>query len=149
MTAEDIARYCHYRLEGIREVNSWGERGIFYNPDSKLKRGVYILTIKEKDGENDCSSGLNRDGMWRLNLGVRKSTFQKMFGEVPKRPDKGCAVDMPCDFSASDVIMPHPVYAWMGWICVINPSDETFERIRPLILEAYEYAKEKFGKRKM
>lgn len=32
--------------------------------------------------------------------------------------------------------------------CALNPSEETFERLKPLIREAYEYAKEKFVKRK-
>jgi hypothetical protein len=40
------------------DVN-WGERGIFYNPDRVLKKGVYVLTIKEKDGENDSASRAN------------------------------------------------------------------------------------------
>ena len=55
---------------------------------------------------------------------------------------------MPNDFSVKDVIMPHPVYAWMGWICVLNLSEETFGKLRPLMLEAYQYAKEKFNKKK-
>lgn len=96
----------------------------------------------------DNSSKLNRDGVWRLNIGVRKSTFRNMFGELPKRPEKGGIVNMPYDFSAVDVMMPHPVCAWMGWICVLNPSCDTFERIKPLVQEAYEYAKEKYNKRK-
>ncbi|NBH88273.1 hypothetical protein D7V78_02330 [Parabacteroides distasonis] len=44
--------------------------------------------------------------------------------------------------------MPHPVYAWMGWICALSPSETTFESLKPYILESYEYAKEKFSKRK-
>ena len=147
MTPDDILRYCLDNFEGVVEVSSWGERGIFYNPGGVLKRGVYVLTVKEKDGENDRASMLDREGVWRLNIGVRKPTFRILFGELPKRPCKGGIVDMPYDFSAKDVIMPHPVYAWMGWICVLNPSEETFEALRPYVREAYEYAKEKFAKR--
>lgn len=55
---------------------------------------------------------------------------------------------MPFDFTATNVIMPHPVYAWMGWICVLNPSEDTFEHMKSLIHDAYEYATEKFVKRK-
>lgn len=148
MIPNDILKYVLDNFEGVVEVCSWGEKGIFYNPRGLLKRGVYILTIKEKDGENDNGSKLNRDGVWRLNIGVRKSTFRNMFGELPKRPEKGGIVNMPYNFSAVDVMMPHPVYAWMGWICVLNPSSDTFERIKPLVQEAYEYAKEKYNKRK-
>lgn len=148
MTPDDILRYCLDNFEGVVEVSSWGERGIFYNPGGVLKRGVYILTVKEKDGDNDRASMLDREGVWRLNIGVRKATFRTLFGELPKRPCKGGIVDMPYDFSTKDVIMPHSVYAWMGWICVLNPSEATFEQLKPLILEAYEYAKEKFNIKK-
>lgn len=75
-------------------------------------------------------------------------TFQKMFGSIPKRPPAGGVVDMAYDFTQLDVIMPHPVYAWMGWICVLNPSKETFGQLKPLIQESYEFAQEKFKKRK-
>ncbi len=148
MEAEGILKYCLENLEGSVLVESWGEKGIFYNPGRVLKRGVYILTVKEKDGDNDKGSRLDRPGVYRVNLGVRKDTFVKLFGAVPKRPGAGGVVEMDYDFSAADCFLPHPVYAWMGWMCVLNPSEETFEDLKPYIREAYEYAKEKFAKRK-
>lgn len=72
-----------------------------------------------------------------------------MFGEIPKRPNKGELVDMNYNFSKTDDILPHPVYAWMNWICILNPSEESFEKLKQFIQEAYEYAKEKFKKRKV
>lgn len=148
MMPDEILEYCLNKLEGTVLINSWGERGIFYNPDNKLKRGVYILTVKEKDGENDRSSKLNRENVYRVNLGVYKDTFKEIFDIIPKRPVKGGIVDMDYDFSATNQILPHPVYGWMGWICVLNPSEKTFEELKPLIQEAYEYAKKKYNKRK-
>ncbi|RRD38431.1 hypothetical protein EII29_10340 [Leptotrichia sp. OH3620_COT-345] len=147
MKADDILKYCLENLKGTVLINSWGERGVFYNPNNKLKRGIYILTIKEKDGENDKSSDLNRENIYRVNLGIRKNTFKKMFGSIPKRPDKGGIVNMNYDFSIIDRIVPHPVYAWMSWICILNPSEKTFEKLKPLIYEAYEYVKEKYAKK--
>lgn len=148
MMPDEILEYCLNKLEGTVLINSWGERGIFYNPDNKLKRGVYILSVKEKDGENDRSSKLNRENVYRVNLGVYKDTFKEIFDIIPKRPGKGGIVDMDYDFSATNQILPHPVYGWMGWICVLNPSEKTFEELKPLIQEAYEYAKKKYNKRK-
>ena len=149
MNAEEILNYCLENLEDTVLVESWGEKGIFYNPENKLKRGIYILTIKEKDGENDKGSALDRDGIYRVNLGILKQTFLNMFTAVPKRPAKGCVVELDYDFTQTDKIIPHPVYAWMSWICVLNPSSETFEALKPLINEAYEYAKEKYKKKKL
>jgi Family of unknown function (DUF6194) len=44
------------------------------------------------------------------------------------------------DFTALDVLMPHPVYGQNHWVCVLNPSNATFEDIKPLIDEAYRVA---------
>lgn len=148
MNKNKILNYCLENLEGTVLVESWGEKGIFYNPGHVLKRGVYILTVKEKDGDNDKSSDLNRAGIYRVNLGIQKQTFTELFGAVPKRPAAGGVVDMEYDFSELDKILPHPVYAWMAWICALNPSEQTFEELKPYIQEAYTYAKEKFKKRK-
>lgn len=148
MTPEQILDYCLSSLDGTVLVESWGEKGIFYNPGQMLKRGVYVLTVKEKDGANDKASHLNREDTFRVNLGVRKTTFQTLFGKVPVRPAAGGVVDMDYDFTAFDKIIPHPVYAWMGWISILNPSDNTFEQLKPLIQEAYEFSAEKFKKRK-
>ena len=85
--------------------------------------------------------------MYRVNLGPRKQTYVNLFGPVPKRPPKGGVVEGDMDFTRTDTLLPHPVYAWMGWVCVLNPSVQTFESMKPLILESYMFAKEKFEKR--
>ena len=148
MTPDEILKICRESLPDTVLVESWGERGIFYNPGLRRKRGVYVLTVKEKDGANDRASGLDREGVFRVNLGLRKETYRQRFGELPKRPPKGGVVELPCDFTALDTLLPHPVYAWMGWVCVLNPSAETFGALKPLVEEAYAYAQEKFAKSK-
>ena len=149
MTPDEILNYCLKNFPGTILLSSWGERCIFYNPEKKLKRGIYVLTIKERDGENDSVSELNRDGVFRVNIGVRKSTFSKIFGDIPNRPSKGNVVDMKYNFTSLDCILPHPVYAWMGWISSLNPSIKTFEDLKPFIQESYDYAKEKYDKKKI
>jgi hypothetical protein len=147
LKANDIIEYCLSTLEDVVLVDSWGEKGIFYNPNNALKRGVYVLTIKDKDGDHDKSSMLYRDNVYRVNVGLKKATFLQRFHTLPKRPNAGEIVAMDFDFTALDVIMPHPVYAWMGWVCLLNPSRQTFEAFIPLIQESYAFAKEKFSKR--
>ena len=46
MNAEEILQYCLDNLKGVVMVESWGERGIYYNPEGLLQRGVYILTMR-------------------------------------------------------------------------------------------------------
>ena len=143
---DEILKYCLKNLNGTVLSETWGEKAVFYNPGTILKKGVYVLTIKEKDGENDKASGLNRKDIFRINLGIRKDTFKKLFGELPERPAAGKAVNMNYNFKKTDEILPHPVYAWMGWICILNPSKKTSDTLVPFIHEAYDYAKEKFEK---
>ena len=59
MKPDEILQYCLDNLEGTILVSSCGEKGIFYNPGHLLKRGVYVLTVEEKDGDNDKGSRLN------------------------------------------------------------------------------------------
>ncbi len=148
LTKQQILDKIQNQFSGLAVNQNWGETGLFYNPELKLKKGIYLLTIKEKDGANDRSSNLNRGNLFRLNIGISKPTFIKMFGKIPKRPPAGGIIDMNFDFSEIDKIMPHPVYGWMCWICVINPSEKTFSDINPLIEESYKLALIKYSKKK-
>lgn len=145
MEAYEVIEYCK-QLEDVNVVNSYGETSVFYNPNMRWKRGIYVLTIKEKDGPNDKASNLNRDGIYRVNLGIRKETFIKLFDQLPARPKAGEVVSMNFDFTVLNQILPHPVYAWMGWVSILNPIH--LKDIMPYIEESYQYAKEKMKKRK-
>lgn len=147
VSIDDIIDYTTSRFEGVVENTNWGERGLFYNPENKLSKGIYILTFKEKDGPNDRASNVNRADVYRLNLGISKNTFRQIFGEIPRRPLAGQVADTGHNFSELDRIMPHPVYGWMSWIAVLNPSDKTFEQLEPLISEGVELAKVKYSKK--
>lgn len=128
-------------------ADSWGETGYFHNPGNQLKRGVYICTVKSRDGENDAASKLNREGVYRLNIGLPKSEFASLFQAPPPRPANGETVQGPWDFTTLDTVLPHPVYAWMGWVCVLSPSQSTFERCEALISSAARKAEIAFDKR--
>lgn len=147
MEIEAVHAFIMDNLEGVVPLNAWGETAYFYNPNQVLKRGTYFGTIKEKDGENDKSSKLNREGVWRLNMGVQKTTFLETFSHMPARPAKGCAIEGPWDFTELDQITPHPVYGWMNWVAVLNPSVATFEFCKPLIVDAHVRAVKTFNKR--
>ena len=143
---DDILNYCLKNLKDTVLMETWGEKAVFYNPGNALKKGVYVLTIKEKDGENDKASGLDRKNIFRVNIGLKKESFIKLFGEIPARPGAGKTVEMNYDFTKTDEILPHPVYAWMGWISILNPDKNTSDALIPFINEAYNFAKEKFDK---
>jgi hypothetical protein len=85
-----------------------------------------IVTTDEHD--MGTPSNLARVGVFRLNLGVGKDTFQRLVGSM-----------VAPDHAELDRILPHPVYAKQRWIAILNPSRATFEDvIKPLIAEAHD-----------
>lgn len=147
LSIDEIIDAVTGECSGVAVNTNWGERGLFYNPDGRLPKGIYLLTFKEKDGPNDKASAIDRGGIYRLNLGIGKARYQSLFGAVPARPAAGEVVDTGHDFQAIDVIMPHPVYAWMSWIGVLNPGQATFDTLLPMIRDSVESARVKYEKR--
>lgn len=144
---ETAKTFLTHELEGVAPLSAWGEVSYYYNPGNKLKRGTYFATIKQKDGDNDKGSHIDRKGVWRLNIGLTKTTYQSLFGPNPDRPGKGGVVEGPWDFTQLDLLMPHPVYGWMSWVAVLNPSLQTWEQCIPLVHDAHAKAKASFEKR--
>jgi hypothetical protein len=127
------------RESGAPEI-AWGDTFFIYDPNHELEgaRRFPFATIVTKDyGDFDNASNLNRPGVFRLNIGVSKKTYEGLF---PK--------DAVHDFTALDRLMPHPVYGPNHWVCVLNPTEATFESLRPLLAEAYEIAVRRAGPRK-
>jgi len=146
ISIEEVITYSLDTFPDLIEDWNWGERSLFYNPHRRLPKGTYFLTFKVKDGANDSSSRI-RPGDWRLNIGISKAAFTDRFGAVPARPAAGGVVKTGHVFSQRDRILPHPVYGWMCWIAIVNPSHETFEEIKPLLSGAYERAVQRYRSR--
>jgi hypothetical protein len=134
------------QFEGLVSKASWGETSLFYNPDLALPNGVYFCAIKEHDGANDKASALDRHGVFRMALGLTVKNYEQLFGSRPTRPAKGATVKTGHDFTRLDVVMPHPIYAWMGWVQVLNPSAETFASMQQLLVDSYDHVVCKFAK---
>jgi hypothetical protein len=123
MTEDDITQHIIDSLGGGHFQVADDNTFFFHGADNKFP----FATIVTKDDEFDSASNLNRPGVFRLNVSVGKETFRALFGEQE-------LADI--DFTALDRLMPHPVYAKMYWVSVINPSGKTFETVKPLIAEA-------------
>ena len=147
MLAEDIITEIENRFEAVIPKNSWGETSLFYNPGRVLPNGVYFCTVKESNGENDKASDLDREGVFRLSIGIEKESYEKRFGVTPGRPRKGTTINTGHDFAALNELMPHPVYGWMSWVQILNPSVSTFDSLLPLIAEAHARAVTRFSRK--
>jgi hypothetical protein len=113
-----------------------------------LPKDIYFATLKTSDDDYDRASNLDRPGVFRLNIGVSKATFLERFGQKPEKIGVGDGSDIGGDFTALDTLLPHPVYASMGWVCILNPSEGTFLTVvQPLLTEAYDLAVTKFARR--
>lgn len=147
LSMNDISDYVTQTFVDLSPTHSWGELSFFFNPGTILPRGTYFCTLKEKDGDNDTASDLNREAIFRLNFGLPPKEFEHIFGQRPGRPAKGKAIEGPWNFTELDLLMPHPIYAWMGWVCVLNPGPKTFETAKPLLAMAYDHSVKNFNKR--
>ena len=147
MQPESIVENIVSSFNGVVPKSSWGETSLFYNPGKLLPNGVYFCTIKEKDGANDKSSNLDREGVFRLSIGISKETYEHLFGSRPKRPSKGGIIDTGHDFKQLDILMPHPIYGWMSWVQILSPKKNTYEKVLQLISESHSNAVIKFNKK--
>src|SRR3954470_15805669 len=75
-----------------------------------------IVTTDEHD--MGMPSDLARPGVFRLNIGVGKATFERLAGTI-REPDS----------AALDTVLPHPVCAKQRWIGILNPSRERFDDV--------------------
>lgn len=129
MDESSVIAYITKTFPEVETTTAFGYIFFFYRSERKLP----FATLISSDQEYDRISNLDRPGVFRLNIGISKQTFQALFGTAK--------VDVSSyDFSVLDVIMPHPEYAKQHFICVLSPSEATFERVGLLLAEAYDIA---------
>lgn len=155
MDQDAIRQYVAANFPGVNvmvptEGVGVGDTFFIYDPhrDVEPQRQFPFATIVTKDyGDFDNASQLDRPGVFRLNVGVGRDTYRALFGPPPTAAGAGAgsAVASGHDFTALDRLMPHPVYAVQSWVCVLNPSDETFKTVEPLLAEAYQRAVGRHG----
>ena len=114
-------------MENIQQETAFSYLFFFVGDDHRLP----FVTIANSDNDYDNVSNLNRDGVFRINIGISKETFQNLMGHS----NSDCL-----DYSALNVFLPHPDYAAQHFVCILNPSDENSETTKNLLMEAYAIA---------
>jgi hypothetical protein len=88
----------------------------------------YATIVTTDEHDQGTPSELWRPGVYRLNIGVGRETFERLVGSISEP-----------DYAAFDRIVRHPVYAKQLWISILNPSDATFrDVVMPLLTEAHD-----------
>ena len=88
----------------------------------------FATVVWTDEHDEGSPSNLARDGVFRVNVGVDRATFERLVGSVTEP-----------DHAAFDRFVPHPVYAKQRWIAILNPSHETVSTaLMPLIAAGHE-----------
>lgn len=117
-------------LENVQRSENYGYVFFFVGDDHRLP----FVTIANTDQDFDNVSHLNREGVYRVNIGVSKETFLEVIGE----PDPAV------DYSALNIFLPHPDYAKQNFLCILSPSGENVEATKRLIEEAHAIATKRY-----
>lgn len=144
MNAEELTDHITSTFAGTRVMEAYGDVFFLYDPDNDLppERQMPYATIVTDDNYERVSR-LSEPGAYRLNIGLTKATYTAMFGPVPTERDADGVFDTGFDYAERDRVMPHPVYASQHWVCVVSPGEATLDAVRPLLVEAHEFAARK------
>lgn len=137
MTIEGIKNYVTENFEKINIIEKDGSLFFMSYDNDKFP----FSTIVTADDAYDNASNLNREGYYRLNIGVGKGIFEDLFESLPQKKGFKAYIDTNIDFTEEDKIFPHPVYGAMYWISVINPSEKTFESLKDYMHAAFDKVK--------
>ena len=100
----------------------------FFSLDAEKHWPNYATIVTTDEHDEGAPSQLSRPGVFRLNIGVGRATFERLVGEMVEP-----------DYAAFERILPHPVYAKQLWISILNPSGGTFRAVvMPLLTEAHD-----------
>lgn len=108
----------------------------YYAPNGIVPKSQPFATIVTKDYPDDRDSRLDRPNAFRVNVSAGAEQFLKYTGKDPRVP-----TTHDIDPSTADVVIPHPVYGRLGWLCVVNPGPQTESSIRELLQHAHHRAR--------
>ncbi len=120
---------------------AWGDHFFYYAPDGVLPPGQPYATAVTKDYPDDARSRLDAPGRWRVNVHVGRERFTELLGHDPRAVPDGV------DHARADVLLPHPLYATLGWVAVVTPAATTLPTVLGLLREAHEQARLRWSRR--
>lgn len=144
MNEEEIISFITTNFKDVKTVMANGDTFFFNDPLQKFP----FATLVTSDF-NDQFSNLSRPGIFRLNIGPSKASFQSLFGTPPASKASDYDPIPGYDYTVLDKVIPHPVYGRMYWVSILNPSLETFtSQVQSLLADAYDLSAERYAKQK-
>ena len=133
MKQADFEAYV-MELPNVQREENFGYSFFFVGDDRRLP----FVTIAASDNEYDNVSNLNREGVFRINIGVSKETFDLLVADP---------LDGDIDYSALNVFLPHPHYSRQHFVCILNPAGDNAEKTKQLIAEAHSIAEQRLERK--
>lgn len=121
-------------LPDVQRTEAFGYRFFFVGDDHRMP----FVTLADHDTEYDSVSALDRDGVYRINIGVGRDSFESLFRDLGPEPH---------DYTTLDRFLPHPDYAKQRFICILSPSAKNADSVRRLIIEAHGIAADRYARR--
>lgn len=113
-------------LPNVQSSEVYGYRFYFYVEDHRMP----LLTTANSGSDYDNRSDRNREGVLRVNLGVRAETFRELF------PGGDVNVDG-LDYTRLNEFLPHPDYWRQNFLCILNPAGPQAVCLQQLIRKAH------------
>jgi hypothetical protein len=122
--AAALFRAVERALSGIVTTTGNGDWFVFYDPDgvTQPESRFPFCTIVTGD-RYDAASDLDRDAVsYRVNLSISRGRYEARLGPAPRQAAGREVLDTGVDYTSRDTVLPHPFYAPMHWVCVVNPG---------------------------
>lgn len=121
---------------------AWGDVFVF-DADSDDRRFPFSTIVTQDVPGFDTASRLDRDGVYRLNIGVGRDVFRELLGFDPAEHARHRDE---YDFAEADRILPHPAYAAQSWVSVVTPGPRTGELVQRLLVAALDRHRRRGGR---
>ncbi|MEU8424594.1 DUF6194 family protein [Micromonospora sp. NPDC048835] len=119
---------------------AWGDRFFFVGPDRRQP----FATIVEHDVPGfDEAAELDRPGVFRLNVDLGRTEFERLFGFPPKAFEDH---RHEFDFARLDTLAPHPGYALHGFASIVMPGPHLLPEVDRLLTIAHDRAVRRHGR---
>lgn len=122
------------KMDNVQREENFGYIFFFVGDDHRLP----FVTIGHSDNDFDTVSNLNREGVFRINIGVSRESYDSLFADFNSEN---------IDYSVLDVFMPHPHYSQQNYLCILNPSQDNVELTKQLMIEAHSIAASRLQRR--
>jgi len=122
-------------LSSAQREENFGYTLFFVGNDHRLP----FVTIANSDNDFDNVSNLDRNGVFRINIGVSKDTYNKLNINLLVEDN---------DYSVLNMFLPHPHYAKQHFVCILNPIGDNLEQTKLLIVEAHSIAEGRLQRKK-